>query len=196
VPASFAHPGDVLLLIDSGAPYDSWKHFGSSEYARVALGSLWGAPYPVDLWADAELHRKLSDLSHGGMIHGAKDISDGGLVIALSEACFGHDTGVDIDFSGYSGFPLVTRLFGEDPSRVIIACSPENVYLIQQLCSSTTPRPGVWQIGRVTDGRFRIRVQEQGNPDGITVIDTEISDLRSAWSNSLQSTLSVDTVTA
>ena len=202
VSANFAHPGDVLLLIDGGAQLDCWKHFGTSEYARVVMDSIWGTPCPIDLEAEAELHRRLAALTKAGLVHAACDISDGGLAVALAEACFVHGTGVDVHFSGCAGFPSYTRLFAEDPTRVVIACSPEEVSRIQQIFSSSSP--GVWPIGTVTNGSFRIRMDESKEiapgkyttAETATVIETTITELKAAWSCALQSTLSVDTVTA
>ena len=37
--------------------------FGSSEYAKVILGSLWGTPPPLDLEAEASLHKLLAELA-------------------------------------------------------------------------------------------------------------------------------------
>jgi phosphoribosylformylglycinamidine synthase subunit PurL len=202
VPASFGHPGDVLLLIDSSAQLDPWRYFGVSEYARVVLGSIWGAPYPLDLNAEAELHRRLAALSKAGLVNAARDISDGGLAVALVEACFPHGTGVDVHFAGYAGFPSYAKLFAEDPTRVVITCSPKEVSRIQQIFSGG--HPGVWPIGTVTNGSFRIRMDESREiapshytkAETVTVIETTTADLRDAWANTLQSTLSVDVVTA
>ena len=201
VSADFAHPGDVILLIDAGAQSDPWKHLGTSEYARVVLGSIWGTPHGLDLTAEAELHQRLAALSKAGMLHAARDISDGGIAVALAEACFAHGTGVDVQLTG---LPLTaaTRLFGEDPTRVLIACAPEEASRIQQIFSGG--KPAAVPIGRVTDGPFRIRMQEYkpiapaeyGEAVNATLIDTSTADLSATWSSALQSTLSVDTVTA
>jgi phosphoribosylformylglycinamidine synthase II len=202
VPSNFAHPGDILLLVDAGTPLDPWRYFGASEYARVVLGSTWGAPHQIDLNAESELHRRLAALSDAGLIHAARDISDGGLAVALTEACFAHGTGVDIQFDGYAGFPPYTRLFAEDPTRVLIACAPEEASRIQQIFSGG--HPGIWPIGTVTNGRFRIRMSESKEiapgqytkGETATVIDTTTAKLHPSWFDALQSTLSVDTVTA
>ena len=34
--------------------------FGSSEYAKVVLGGIWGQPPPLDLDAEADLHTLLA----------------------------------------------------------------------------------------------------------------------------------------
>jgi hypothetical protein len=45
-------------------------------------------------------------------------------------------------------------------------------------------------LGTVKAARLTIEIESS------SVIDTSVEDLKSAWSNALQSTLSVDTVTA
>jgi phosphoribosylformylglycinamidine synthase len=202
VPASFARPGDVLLLVDAGAPLDLTE-FGTAEYARVVLNANWGKPYACDLRAEAELHRRLEALAKAGLLHAARDVSDGGLAVALAEGCFGHATGVDVQLFGYPGFPPVQRLFEEVPTRVIVACDPEEESRIQQIFSGGRPAP--WRLGVVTDGSFRIRMQTYVETDEpfkfkkgeiATLVDTTTAELRESWSNALQSALSVDTVTA
>ena len=66
--------------------------FGSSEFAKVILGSLWGTPPALDLDAEASLHDLLAILAWRKLIHSARDISDGGMAVALAQAGFtkGH----------------------------------------------------------------------------------------------------------
>jgi phosphoribosylformylglycinamidine synthase II len=204
VGASFANAGDVLLLIDAGgaALNSASIEFGSSEFARVIFGTPWGKPPSLNLIAEAELHRRLSALARAGLIHATRDVSEGGLAVALAEGCFAHDTGVDVQLVGYSTEPAVTRLFGEDASRVVIACAAEEASRIEQLFSGGSP--GIWRLGVVTDGNFRVRMKtyteesssKYKRAEVATLIDTRTAELRDAWSNALQSTLSVDTVTA
>jgi phosphoribosylformylglycinamidine synthase II len=204
VGASFADPGDVLLLIDAGgaALNSASIEFGSSEYAHTVFGSRWGEPPSLNLIAEAELHRRLAALAKAGLIHAARDVSEGGLAVALAEGCFTQGTGVDVQLIGYPTEPAVTRLFGEDASRVVIACAPEEASRIEQLFSGGLP--GIWRLGTVTDGDFRIRMQTylEESPNKFkraeiaTLIDTKTADLRDGWASSLQSALSVDTVTA
>ncbi len=202
VGADFARPGDVLLLCDSETQGNVWKYFGSTEYAQAVLGLTWGAPYVIDLPAEAELHRRLAALSEAGLIHAARDISDGGLAVSLAEACFRHGTGVDVHFSGYGAHPELTKLFGEDPTRVLIACDPQEASRIQQILSGGCA--GVWPIGTVTDGSFRIRMDqsEEIGPGEYkkvqteTLLDTNTAELMRNWSGALQESLAGDVVTA
>jgi phosphoribosylformylglycinamidine synthase subunit PurL len=202
VPASFAHPGDVLLLIDAGAPL-GLQEFGSTEYARVVLNATWGKPYACELRAEAELQRRLAALAKAGLIHAARGVSDGGLAATLAEGCFGHSTGVDVHLFGYPGVSSTARLFEEVPTRVIVTCAPEEESRIQQIFSGGNPAS--WRLGVVTDGSFRINMQTYKETEEafrfnkaeiVTLIDTTTAELQDAWASALQSTLSIDVVTA
>ncbi len=203
VGADFAHPGDVLLLLDPGIPRESvpMVEFGSSEYARALVGRLWGQPPTLDFEAEEQLHRRLAAMAKAGLIHAARDVADGGLATALAEGCFAHGTGVDVSL-GYADEPAIVRLFGESSSRVIVACAQEEASRIAQLFSGG--RPAAWPIGTVTEGRFRIRFESprekqldrRAEPEFVTVIDTDISVLRSPWAETLEKTLAAIPVVA
>ena len=68
-----------------------------------------------------------------------------------------------MELFGYPGFAPVQRLFEEVPTRVIIACAPEEASRIQQIFSGARPAP--WRLGAVTDGSFRIRMQSYKETD-------------------------------
>ncbi len=96
VGADFQRAGDAVLLIAPASvpPLEErMQEFGSSEYARKVLSALWGTPPSLDLQVEASLHRCLAELAQRGLIHSARDISDGGIAVALAEACFRHGIG-------------------------------------------------------------------------------------------------------
>jgi phosphoribosylformylglycinamidine (FGAM) synthase-like enzyme len=122
----------------------------------------------------------------------------------LAEACFAHGTGVDVQLFGYPMFPTATRLFGEEATRVLVTCDPDEASRIEQIFSGG--QPGVWRLGTVTDGRFSIRVQEYEEAptdtlkyrkaENVTAIETSTAELKQTWSGTLQESLAGDVVTA
>ncbi len=195
--ADFAHPGDVLMLLAPGSMVGetALQEFGSSEYARRLLGTLWGRPPALELNAEVDLHRRLTALTAAGLLHAARDVSDGGILVALAEGCFTNSTGVDVQWPSSREEPLLLQLFGESSSWVLIACAPEEASRIEQLVSG--PRPLAVRLGTVTDGRFRVQIQtqedhapgESGRASLVTVVDTDIDSLRQAWSTALERSL-------
>ena len=57
------------------SPSKELTAFGTSEYAKVVLGALWGTPPALDLEAEADLHTLLIELAERKLIRSARDIS-------------------------------------------------------------------------------------------------------------------------
>src|SRR5258708_2324951 len=55
--------------------------FGSSEYAKGFLGQLWGSPPPLDLDAEANLHKLLAECAWRNLLTSALHLSDGALAV-------------------------------------------------------------------------------------------------------------------
>jgi phosphoribosylformylglycinamidine synthase subunit PurL len=216
VRSSFANVGDVLLLVDCGTAGAGTAdcEFGSSEYAKVVLGSLWGKP-PMHatrwLESEAELHKLLVQAADEGLITAARDMSDS-IAVELTEGCFANNVGVDVKLIGYAGNSTQYRLFGENAARVILACTPEHVDRLQKLFhGGPTPSgkhgiPGAYKIGVVTDGLIRIAapVYEQLDNEDLRFKDTgevakieaHVSELKAAWACALEEQLADEVVTA
>jgi phosphoribosylformylglycinamidine synthase len=204
VGSDFSEAGDVLMLLDSGATteHDALVEFGSSEYARGVLGRLWGQPPALDLDAEARLHRRLAAFATAGLLHAVRDVSDGGLAVTLAEGCFAHGTGVDVQLTEYPTEPALLRLFGENSTRVVLACAPEESERIQQLLSDSRLR--AYPIGRVTGGSFRIQLQHHEQRSAgryvkgefVTLIDTHTAALREPWAHALERALTATEVYA
>src|SRR6185437_5083270 len=180
VPADFDRPGDVLLLIDAGgsARECASREFGSSEYAKVILGALWGEPPAKGrpfLVAEAELHKGLARLASERMIHAARPISDGGIAVALAEGCFAHGVGVDVDLQYYPGEPAYIRLFSEEATQVVVACASNDMDRVTEIFKQG--QPGIWKLGTVTDGPFRMKPMSQKRDMGHPLQRTHLHPL-------------------
>jgi phosphoribosylformylglycinamidine (FGAM) synthase-like enzyme len=216
VRSDFEDVGDVLLLVDNGsAGYNSaLQELGSSEYAKVVLGELWGVP-PMSgmrfLESEAEMHKLLVQAAGEGLIHAARDVSDS-IAVELAEGCFAKNVGVDVELIGYAGNYPAHRLFGENAVRVILACGPENVDRLHQLfCGGLAPSgrhgiPSVHKIGVVTDGSIRIATPLYSPVDGdeqrlkktgeFAKIEAHVSELKAVWSSAMEEQLAGEVVTA
>src|SRR5580700_2060715 len=107
--------------------------FGSSEFAKVALGALWGTPPPLDLDAEADLHNLLAVLAWRKLIRSARDISDGGIAVALAQAAFTKNIGAIVEQEpSLMAHPLF-GLFAETASTVIVTTDPSHVSAIEKL---------------------------------------------------------------
>jgi phosphoribosylformylglycinamidine (FGAM) synthase-like enzyme len=161
------------------------QEFGSSEYARKVLSALWGTPPSLDLQVEASLHRCLAELAEGGLIHSARDISDGGVAVALAEACFGRGIGVRANLLKAPDLPAEWDLFGETASQCILSCSRE---LLAQVERVVGKYPGlmVATLGETVAELFEVAV------DGQVLIREKVSGLRNVWSTALPALLRND----
>jgi phosphoribosylformylglycinamidine synthase II len=196
VRADFSHPGDALLLLDAGSAEKEdgegkTRALGASEFAKVLLGEIWGEPAAVDLKKEADLQKRLQALAKSGLLHAARDISDGGIAVTLAEGCFAYGTGVDVEVAGCGGPDEAAVLFGERPSRVVVAVKREEVSRVQQILSEGDVT-ATW-LGVVTDGKFKVHGRESGaavgEERGCTLIETTTEELRRGWAGALKEAL-------
>ncbi|GAB1414918.1 phosphoribosylformylglycinamidine synthase [Paludibacter sp.] len=62
----------------------------------------------------------IQELVNEGLILSGHDISEGGMITALLEMCFGNNSGgLSVDLSNFAGDSLVTNLFAENPGVLI-----------------------------------------------------------------------------
>jgi phosphoribosylformylglycinamidine synthase len=184
VGADFKQPGDAILLLQpaSAVADNSEAAFGSSTFAKSVLKNLWGTPPSLDLQTEAVLHKCLAHLSEERLIHSARDISDGGIAVALAEASFAHGIGAKVDLDRVSAQPDLLKLFHESASTVLISCSKESVSQIIAIVEETDLlRP--LSLGVTIADRLQIKV------GGAIAIDAPIDELQQPWSSSLESAL-------
>jgi phosphoribosylformylglycinamidine synthase len=97
---------------------DTRDEFGGSEWANVVHGFLGGRPPRVDLERERLLAEVLVESSADGLITAAHDLSDGGLFIAVAEACLRGDAGVRLTVP--AGADPFVFLFSESAGRAIV----------------------------------------------------------------------------
>jgi phosphoribosylformylglycinamidine synthase subunit PurL len=177
-------PGQTLLIVGAASPgsvADVVKRFGSSNYAKTILNALWGAPPKLDLAQEAALNRCLVELASEGLVLAARDISDGGLAAALAEGCFTHETGAHLELHMPAEYANALCLFSEGASHVLLAAEPEKVPTIT--AEVKAGKMFVAAIGKCEGSALKIVL------NGQTFIDAPITELKQAWSGTLESLL-------
>ncbi|MGH7949802.1 MAG: phosphoribosylformylglycinamidine synthase subunit PurL [Candidatus Binataceae bacterium] len=118
----FKRPGDAVLRVRTAKPalaaseYDA--HFGGGEASLL----------PIDLSRERALVEALVGGAETGLIRSAHDVAEGGLAVAIAEACFGLEAPVGVEVDGAQhGLGDVAELFGEGPSTVVVSVSREDV---------------------------------------------------------------------
>jgi phosphoribosylformylglycinamidine synthase len=154
---------------------------GSSEYAKVILGGVWGQPPPLDLEAEADLHTLLGVLADRRLLRSARDISDGGIAAALAQGAFPLSIGAVVEQDpSLMAHPLF-GLFAEPASTVIASAHSVHISDIEELAANYSFN--VARIGTTGGPTLEIRVDRE------PLISAPLAELRDAWANSLEATL-------
>jgi len=161
--------------------------FGSSEFAKSVLGTVWGNPPALDLEAEADLHTLLAALAGRKLLHSARDISDGGIAVALAQAAFPLSIGATVDQDQSLMVHPLFGLFAEPASTLLVTAHPGKVSEIEKLAEDYSFF--VARIGTTGGLNLEISVDRQ------TFISAPLTALRKPWAESLQATLH-DEVTA
>jgi phosphoribosylformylglycinamidine synthase len=191
VPAAFQNVGERVLLLQSTVetPAALDRELGSSDFARTNCNSLWGTPPWINLEAEAAMNKALIALAERGLIHSAKDVSDGGLATALAQASFAKNVGVKATLGALSEAEYAAALFAENAAEVLVTCSFEDY---GKICTFLDEAGEIWplDLGETVADRVEI------NAGGVPLVDTTIAELRQTWSESLESQLAAEVVTA
>ena len=187
VPAGFQREGDAIFLlrrVDLFQDRDKFlKQFGSSEFSKSIIGSLWGEPPALDLWNEGQLHRVLQAAVEARLLHSADDVSDGGIAVALAEAAIRNGFGMTVRIEpANQKLPTLVELFGEEPSQVIATCDPKDSAKLRDLADGY----GLFtaeQIGTVGGLSFELSVGED------LAVKASLAELRALWSSALESNL-------
>ena len=182
----FTAVGRAIVLLRAGEAADITdveSEFGSSEYAKEILGALWGYPPELDLEKEAALQKAVIELIQQELADSVHDCADGGLAVALSEKTFAKGVGVRVNLTS-NGLPAEFALFGEDASRIVLSCDPDNVSRIQQVAEKYGVASDV--LGETIPERLQITL------DGKMVVSGVVSDLNQAYESALESTLRTD----
>jgi phosphoribosylformylglycinamidine synthase len=137
---AFRNPGRSVMLLGGLGDTDDHQ-FGSTQYAKVIAGELWGVPPKLDLEREKNVQAAIREIVTSGLAESAHDLSDGGLAVALAE-CALHGIGAHLDLD--SGLRADLLLFHEGPSRVLISTAePEKVAAIAGRHGVPAPVVGV-----------------------------------------------------
>ena len=187
VPAGFQRVGDKVLLLQSNLETqgNEEQEFGSSDYAKTISGAGWGVPPWLDLKSEAALHKVLAKLSERGLIASAKDVSDGGLAVALAEGCFAKNVGVHVNLGVVGDAKVHTALFAENATEVLISCAPE---LYGEICFVLDEDDSftALDIGETIEGDVEIWAGDE------LLVEESVRELKKVWAGSLEAQLATE----
>jgi phosphoribosylformylglycinamidine synthase subunit PurL len=181
IAAPVVNPVPDLPEADGETLADEMAAFGSSEYAKAVLGSLWGTPPALDLDAEAGLHDMLAILSWRKLIRSARDISDGGIAVALAQSAFAKGIGATVEQDpSLLAHPLF-GLFAEPASTILVTTDHGNLSELDAIAGQHNFFSA--HIGTTGGARLEITVDHQ------PFISAPLSELRTLWASALEANL-------
>ncbi|MEU0696664.1 phosphoribosylformylglycinamidine synthase subunit PurL [Streptomyces niveus] len=128
-PIAFAEEGQLLYLLG-----DTREEFGGSAWSQVVHDHLGGLPPKVDLDREKLLGEILISGSRDGMIDAAHDLSDGGLIQAVTESCLRGGKGARLVVP--DGLDAFTFLLSESAGRAVVAVPRSEELRFTDMCGA------------------------------------------------------------
>ena len=170
----FKRDGDVILLIG-----DLMGELGATEYLARVHGLEAGRPPALDLKKEKAVQDAVVGLIRTGLTDTAHDTSEGGLAVAVAEMTISGNKGATVLLPD-AGRPDAL-LFGEAPSRVLVAVTPEQ----RDAAETYLQEAGVpyQELGTVTGQLLTVTL------GGERVIDLPLDALSDAFERPLREAL-------
>jgi phosphoribosylformylglycinamidine synthase II len=182
VTPGFMKSGDTIALV--GSIWGDGRSLGGSEYLSHLHGKVAGDPRDIDLTLENGIIRFLVTCSNQRLLNSAQDISEGGLAVALAEACIhGNENanGATVDIGALKTLGDIRRidavLFGEGNSAAIVSFSDDKLTKVRE----TAHQIGIpfTIIGKVIGDEFSV------NCDGQPIFNTETSLMEASWQDGI-----------
>jgi phosphoribosylformylglycinamidine synthase subunit PurL len=174
----FKKSGDMIYLV--GAKTKS--ELGASEWLKSVHGLVEGDCPDIDLDFEKSLHTFVRKAIANGFVASAHDCSDGGLVVALAEACIqGSESSIGAKISvEMNALSQTELLFSETQSRVVISVPTDQDELFRALISKE--KFPVEHIGTVGGDSLRIN----------DFFDIKVEEFRDLYMNQMSKIMSKD----
>jgi len=128
----FRNEGDIIILLGKRC-----KQIDGSEYLNLIHNMVAGDAPQIDLDEEINLHSLTLELIGKELVKSAHDISDGGLAVALAEACAMNPKKIigckiALDYKHRKDF----ELFGECQSRIVVSTLEQNVESVLKIAGN------------------------------------------------------------
>ncbi len=133
-PSGWRAPGQAIYLLGT-----TRGELDGSAWADVVHSHLGGLPPAVDLAAERSLAGVLVNAARDTLVDAAHDLSEGGLAVALAEACLRYGTGARVslgELCARDGVTPFEALFAESTARAVVAVPRTEEVRFVDLCTA------------------------------------------------------------
>ena len=178
--------GDLIYLL--GVRTDQTREgvvtLGGSEYLKQIHQTVAGKPPRVDINLELAVQSACCHGIRQGWIRSAHDCAEGGLAIALAEACACANKGAKITLTP-GNLRLDTLLFGEGGARILVSVASADQANWEAYCQENLTE--YYQIGTVgdTEHDLEIRLAEANTP----LLSIAVTEIEDCWGNAITNAL-------
>lgn len=182
VTTDFKGAGDKIFVL--GVNYRELGGAELTELYSFPHGSFLDRPAKINAHKNLELYGLVHAAIRAGILRSCHDVSEGGVLVALTESALGGDFGFEADFEDCArefrdfGGSMLEFLFNESPGRFVVSVAPERVEEFVKHFSGVTALP----FGEVTEEKV-VRVLNAG----LVVVDVPLTRAKSAWKGGILS---------
>ncbi|HMV44933.1 MAG TPA: phosphoribosylformylglycinamidine synthase subunit PurL [Leptospiraceae bacterium] len=137
----FQKPNETIAIVGRFKPT-----LGGSEFLKEFHNLTKGNIPELSLEDEMNLQNLILSLNQDRLISSAKDISLGGILVALSKMAFPKKVGANIDLSSIKKTRLDETLFGETAASVVITFPTQNFDQIESICQKN--KLEIYNIGK------------------------------------------------
>ncbi|MGQ0815885.1 MAG: phosphoribosylformylglycinamidine synthase subunit PurL [Gemmatimonadota bacterium] len=174
VRSCFRDPHDAIILLGINT-----DEIGGSEYLKVVHGKVAGDAPAINLAGEKALQDALLAITDERLAHSAHDCAEGGLAVALAEACIMNEErmlGATVRL--HDEVPAAALFFGEAQGRIVISCAPGNVERVFKIVARHgVPARQIGTVGAV-NGVLKMSGAEVS-------LDIPVSQLSEVWRDAI-----------
>lgn len=130
----------------------------------------------INFFNAKELYERLRSALAKGWVASCHDVSEGGVLVALSEMAFGNVFGAEVDITNV-GMDPSAFLFSETPSRFVVEVRSEQKSLFEGAFESDS----IMLLGSVTENPFLL-IKSQNK----AIVKQPVKKLKQLWKESLK----------
>ena len=177
---AWQNEADTIYLLGNFEPT-----LGASEYLAAVQQTVAGKPPKVDFELERNVQAACRQGIRQGWVKSAHDLAEGGLSVALAEACIGGNLGAKINLPVSDQQRLDAVLYGEAASLILVSVSKNAIadwetYLDNSLAQS-------WlRIGVVSGANSALEIIANDNHP---LINVNIKELSTTWKQAIESRL-------
>jgi phosphoribosylformylglycinamidine synthase len=192
VQPGFKHSGDLIALLGTTNDDLTVSEYAATVEGRTTVEMIESGGVPaLDLERERAVQETCLLAAEAGLLSSAHDCSDGGLAVALAEACFSSlnraSVGAEITLED-SMLANAAQLFGETPSRIIISFNETALAQVQEIAARNGSPLAL--LGRTGGESLIIKA------GGAEAVNLNINQIEAAWRTALGTKLQAEVLAA